>query len=366
MAPNRTAEASSLPIHDWPDLDRTLWSAAKQPVGLFDAPHRGADWAPNSWRKAERGYGRWLRWISTTHPDLLALPAPQRVTKLTLAAWRAHLELTLAPMSCLSLMEDLLRAITILAPDTVPDALKRMHAYLRATARPSRNKRQRLVSAADLVALGEELMAEAEAHLDWSARRRAVTFRDGLAISLLAFRPFRISNFGALLLGADIVQLAGSWHLVLARDSTKNNRPHEAVFPDHLVDNLGQYLAIHRPILLQGEACCIPSDSDALWISETGSALQPDSLSRRIANLTEGRLGRRIPPHWFRDAAATTIAIETPRQIGDAHLILGHASPLTTEKHYIQARSIEAGAKFQAAMLERLGSLVSTSSKETF
>lgn len=365
MAPKQMTEASSLPIHEWPDLDRALWTAAQKPVGLFDAPHRGVDWAPLSWRKAERGYGRWLRWLSTTHPDLLILPAPQRVTKETLIGWRACLERTLAPMSCLSLIEDLLRAVTILAPDLVPDVLKRMHAYLRATARPSRNKRQRLVSAADLVALGKALMQEADAHSDWSARKRAVTFRDGLATSLLAFRLFRIKNFGALRLGMDIVQSAGRWHLVLTHRSTKNNRPHEAVFPDHLFDKLGQYLAIHRRILQQGEAGSIPCDSDALWISETGSALQPDSLSRRIANLTEARLGRRIPPHWFRDAAATTIAIERPRQIGDAHLILGHASPLTTEKHYIQARSIEAGAKFQAAMLERLGNLVSTSSKET-
>ena len=40
--------------------------------------------------------------------------------------------------------------------------------------------------------------------------------------------------------------------------------------------------------------------------------------------------------------------------IADAHLILGHATPLTTQKHYIQAQSLQAGAKFQAAMLERL------------
>jgi integrase len=365
MAPKRITEASPLPIHEWPDLDRALWTEAQQPVSIFDAAHRGADWAPHSWRKAERGYGRWLRWLSAANPELLILPAPQRVTKETLTGWRAHLEKFLAPMSCLSLVEDLLRAMTILAPDTVPDALKRMHASLRATARPSRNKRQRLASAADLAALGEVLMEEADAQSAWSPRKRAVTFRNGLATSLLAFRPLRIKNFGALRLGADIVQSAGRWHLVLTRRSTKNNRPHEAVFPDHLVDKLGRYLAIHRPTLLQGEAGCTPSDTDALWISETGSALQPESLSRRIANLTEDRLGRRIPPHWFRDAAATTIAIARPRQIGDAHLILGHASPLTTEKHYIQARSIEAGTKFQAAMLERLGNLVPYPSSET-
>jgi site-specific recombinase XerC len=120
------------------------------------------------------------------------------------------------------------------------------------------------------------------------------------------------------------------------------------------------YLSRFRPVLLSGEAGCTPSDTDALWISETGSALQPDSLSRRIANLTEARLNRRIPPHWFRDVAATTIAVEAPRNIADAHLVLGHASPMTTQKHYIQAQSLQASAKFQAAMLERLADSAST------
>lgn len=365
MVSERTPAVSPLTIEEWPSSDRALWLAAKQPAALFDGPHCASSWAPHSWRKAERGYGRWLRWLSMVHPDLLALPAPDRVTQQTLATWRMHLELTLAPMSCLSLVEDLLRAMTVLAPGKVPEHLQRLHGYLRSTARPSRPKRQRLVSTMELVRLGDALMAEAEAQSDWSARKRAVAFRDGLAISLLAFRLFRISNFGALRIGADLLKSAGRWHLVLARTATKNNRPHEAPIPDRLVVSLEHYLTNHRPVLLQGEAGCVPTDTDALWISETGSALQPDSLSRRIANLTEARLGRRIPPHWFRDAAATTIAIERPRQIGDAHHILGHATPLTTEKHYIQARSIEAGTKFQAAMLERLGSLVSSSSSET-
>jgi hypothetical protein len=74
----------------------------------------------------------------------------------------------------------------------------------------------------------------------------------------------------------------------------------------------------HTLAVLQGDN----TPADALWISETGSALQPDSLSRRIANLTEERLNHRIPPHWFRDVAATTIAGEAPRNMADAHLVL--------------------------------------------
>jgi hypothetical protein len=102
-----------------------------------------------------------------------------------------------------------------------------------------------------------------------------------------------------------------------------------------------------------------------LWVSETGTAWESGAHSRRIANITEARLNRRIPPHWFRDVAATTIAVEAPRYIADAHLVLGHASHLTTQKHYIQAQSLQAGAKFQAAMLERLSENHTHPPKET-
>jgi integrase len=269
-------------------------------------------------------------------------------------------------MSQLSLVEDVTRAMSILAPKLKASSpLARLHANLRASATPSRNKRERLVMADVLRDLGRDMMTEALTINSWSDRRRAVAFRDGLAISLLVYRPFRLKNFATLRIGHELVQSAGKWHLVLPREDTKNHRPHEARFPKALLADLATYLDRFRPILLAGEAGCAQSGTDALWVSETGTAWESGAHSRRIANLTEARLGRRIPPHWFRDAAATTIAIERPRHIGDAHLILGHASPLTTEKHYIQARTIEAGAKFQAAMLERLGNLVSTSSTET-
>jgi len=39
----------------------------------------------------------------------------------------------------------------------------------------------------------------------------------------------------------------------------------------------------------------------------------------------------------LRDAAATSIAIDNPRHVGDAHLVLSHAGLETTQKHYNQA-----------------------------
>jgi integrase len=354
-----------LPVAEWPTFDSAAWLKAKTPADIFENPHRGNDWAPASWRKAEVGYGRWLRWLTLHHPDQLTLPPADRLTEAHLRGWHATLTTTLAPMSQLSLVEDVTRAMSILAPKLKPSSpLTRLHANLRASATPSRNKRERLVMADVLRDLGRDMMNEALTINSWSDRRRAVAFRDGLAISLLVYRPFRLKNFANLRIGHELVQSAGKWHLVLPREDTKNHRPHEARFPKALLGDLSTYLERFRPILLAGEAGCTPSYTDALWVSETGTAWESGALSHRIADLTQGRLNRRIPPHWFRDVAATTIAIEAPRNIADAHLVLGHASHMTTQKHYIQAQSLQAGSKFQAAMLERLTENHTLSTKE--
>ena len=354
-----------LPVAEWPTFDRTAWLKAKSPADIFDNPHRGSSWAPASWRKAEVGYGRWLRWLTLHHPDQLTLPPEARLTEVLLSGWNSTLAATLAPMSQLSLVEDVTRAMSILAPKLKPSSpLTRLHANLRASATPSRNKRQRLVMADVLRDLGRDMMTEALTINSWSDRRRALAFRDGLAVSLLVYRPFRLKNFAGLRIGHELVQSAGKWHLVLPREDTKNHRPHEARFPKALLGDLATYLDRFRPILLAGEAGCTPSGTDALWVSETGTAWESGAHSRRIANITEVRLNRRIPPHWFRDVAATTIAVEAPRNIADAHLVLGHATPVTTQKHYIQAQSLQAGAKFQAAMLERLTENQTVTKKE--
>ena len=109
-----------LPVAEWPALDRTAWLKAKAPADIFDAPHRGNDWAPASWRKAEIGYGRWLRWLTLHHPEQLALPPADRLTEDLLRGWHTTLAAILAPMSQLSLVEDVTRAMSILAPSSNP------------------------------------------------------------------------------------------------------------------------------------------------------------------------------------------------------------------------------------------------------
>jgi hypothetical protein len=168
--------------------------------------------------------------------------------------------------------------------------------------------------------------------------------------TLLAHRSLRIKNFAAIRLGRQLLRQGERYLLVFGPEETKTGQPWEAVFPETLLPGLARYLDHHRPVLLRGEHGTDPADIDALWVSEIGTHLELGALARRICIHTARAFGVSMPPHWFRDAAATTIAIEDPKHVRDAHLVLGHASLATTERHYNQARSLEASRRHQAML----------------
>ena len=258
--------------------------------------------------------------------------------------------MTCAPSTRVGRIQELYVTLRILAPPRDWRWLAELLATLRARATPVRDKRQRLRPATELVELGRRLMREAETAARWSPRARAVQFRDGLMIALLAHRPLRIKNFAAIRLGRQLLRQDERYLLVFGPEETKTGQPWEAVFPETLLPFLARYLEHHRPVLLRGEHGTEPADIDALWVSEIATQLELGALGRRIRIHTDRAFGVSLPPHWFRDAAATTIAIEDPKHVRDAHFILGHASLATTERHYNQARSLEASRRHQAML----------------
>ena len=74
------------------------------------------------------------------------------------------------------------------------------------------------------------------------------------------------------------------------------------------------------------------------------------AIHKMICRITQAAFGRPVNPHLFRDCAATSIALEDPEHVRMAATILGHASFATTERHYNQARSVEAARHFQGVI----------------
>ena len=337
-----------LKIAAWPARDREIWLAAAKSVGLLDETTAASDWSPSTLRKTANGYGHWLRWLMDSGCLDANAPASSRVTRDGVAAYIQFLtEAGLKPYSQVNRIQELHDALRVLDPQSPLCWLSRVLAILRARARPQNDKAARLRSPADLITLGRSLMRTADETKDWSAQRRAVWFRDGLIIALLASRPLRMRNFTSIQIGKHLVETHGSYWLVFPASEMKARQPFELTFPDQLLGALHTYLDHYRPILLLGETGHVPSDQNALWVSEMGTAMEQGNLGVRIRKHTARAFGGSVTPHWFRDAAATEIAMSNPTHMDDAHRVLGHSSPTTTERYYNQARSFDAAQRFQ-------------------
>jgi integrase/recombinase XerD len=355
------------PIADWPERDRALWEKGVEPKGLFEGGGAGASWSDASRFKTARGHRHWLRWLAAHgHFDIDLSPA-HRVTRERVAAYVAELKPLCAPYTVLCRIRELYDAMRVMAPETDWDWLSGLRRTLTAGARSARDKLPSLRPIGELEDLGQRLMDEAESAAEWPARRRAVLFRDGLAIALLARRPVRLKNLAAMRLGRHLVKVGGSWQMLFGAHETKSHVLYEGKVPATLAPRLERYLDVHRPVLLRGKGVrdragntpvsegetSIPPEVDAVWVSEVGTQIEQEALAHRIVKHTKAAFGRSVSPHLFRDCAATSMALDNPKHIGDASLVLGHAGHRMAERHYNHARSLEASRR-HATTIARL------------
>jgi len=176
---------------------------------------------------------------------------------------------------------------------------------------------------------------------------RAIQYRDGLMIALLAVRPLRLRNLHGLEIGRTLCAVGGSEHrIVFGPTETKTREPIEVGWPMDLEPQLRRYLDRYRPRLLGR------GTSPMLWIGRLGKPMAYLTVRLAIVGRTRDGLGVPISPHLFRDSAVTTIATEDPGHIGIASSLLGHSNTNTTDRHYRQANSISASRHYQAARAE--------------
>lgn len=335
---------------EWPEADRALWLAALEPGDVLEPGGARARYAAISNRKVAQGYGRWLAWLRH-RGELGATDVPAaRLTRAAVGAYLRDLARVNGTHTQLARLAELYEAAQVMGPGQDWQWIRRVAARVRAGHRPVRDKRPRMVGAEDLYALGCRLMEDASAR--GTPRQRAVRFRDGLAIALLAARPLRRRNLAALRIGRHLVRRGEAWWIQLAPAETKTRAPLEMPWPEALAPMLEAYLARHRPVLAASAGRWKGAVGDALWVSADGSPMTEMALYDRVVARTRAAFGRPVNPHLFRDCAATSVAIEDPAHIGIASPLLGHRNAGTAELHYNQARTVEAAARFQRALLE--------------
>jgi len=349
MDSSEIAENRCLPLEAWPAEDRAAWLSALEPAGFLEGDKIAPGWSDGGRQMALYAYGFWLTWLARTGQLDSGVSPASRVTLERVTTYLESMRPRLAPMTVQGRIGQLGKALRAIAPEGDWIWLLRASSRLRQSAEPVRLKRPRMQESDTLSALGFSLMQRAEAIDDHFAIARATFYRDGLMIALLAHRPLRMRTFAAITIDQHLVQRDSVWWLQFGPEETKTKQALEMPVPEALVPSLERYLAVHRPILVRGrpKPGAARPNTAALWIAKGGRMMGSSAISVQIRTHTQEAFGQSVNPHLFRDCAATSIAIQDPKHVRMIMPILGHATSATAERHYNQARTLEAVRRYQ-------------------
>jgi integrase len=350
-------------FENWPATDRAAFEAARRSGSLLDDDGEATSWRPATVKSVLGANGRWLAYLND-HGGLDREAGPSdRMTVTAIRAYVVHLQARCASVTVASYIAVLAMMVRAMAPARDWGRLNAVQVRLQRAAKPTRDKRSRIVSSADLQQLGFELMAQADAAtageergaMPGPARKPTRDFRDGLIIALLASCQLRESNFLGTRIDRNLVRSGGGHDLCFSAEEMKHPRPFEVPVPAFLVAALERYRDHYRPMLLSmgrlwNTSPGFREPGAHLWISQKGMPLSTAGLQKVLARHTKPRFGHIVNVHLFRDCAVTTVAKEDPDHIRMCARLLGHTGLQTTERHCIVADTGVAVRAYHAAI----------------
>lgn len=327
---------------DWPESDRALWESLVRRGGLLDDAGALSHLRAATLRTLRSSYGRWLAWLLATDADYLDEAPEDRARPERLRDWLISME-PLAPASRSTFLNSPIRILSTAFPGNDWSTHYRLRrGALRITSRhQSRRKVGRIKASSVLLEAGLEL-AGPQAEAKRSALGKAKCRRDGTMIAFLALLPIRRRALASLELGTSVLVADDHIDIVLSSEMTKTGQPWEARVPQQIEPLLRRYIIEVRPYLLSRGKL----RHSVLWVDRMGKPFELDYLTRKIRQITKRAVGVGIPPHFFRDAAATTLCRLSPSHARHIAPLLGHSNLETAERHYIQATSVEAGRQY--------------------
>ena len=270
-------------------------------------------------RGVTASYGRWLFWKRECG-DLMEDVAPEELAAIEgVEAYVAHLGACGNKLATIRhRLMGLERMLAAVAPKFDRTALKEVMCRFPKTG-DRRAKRARIQDADALVKFAEEVARTAEIYAGKDLVRAAVMYRDALQIMLLTYRPMRLKNFASLRIGQELVLREEQWTLDIPGSATKSGNPYDPVVPTKVVRYLERYLTHYRQTLTRSRYT-----GDALWVSFLATPQAQNSIRHQVSRVTRGRFKKPMPPHFFRDAAATTIATQLPKSVRMTAPIIGN------------------------------------------
>jgi integrase/recombinase XerD len=241
--------------------------------------------------------------------------------------------------------------LQVLVPDDDWQFLSRIVAISKTTGDPAL-KSGRIVDTLVLQDLGRRLVSEAEsAVLDGQVSlTAALDHRDGLVIWLLAVRPMRRRNLTDLEIGSTICLERDRYWVHIPGSAVKTGRPLDFPVPDTLTQVVDRHLDVFRPRLLAERFPA--TGTRRLWIAATGTPLTDMGVFQAIAKRTKIGLGVSIPPHFFRDCAASSLYRASPENALAIAGVLGHSNLQTSKLHYVHGAQIAATVQLHSVIEE--------------
>lgn len=340
-----------MPLDEWAAADRERWLQATAKGDILEGSGCRGHVRQITNLKIEKGYGRFLTFLSRA--GFLSAPfTPEAITRSSILAYVKELQrFQNSAATIISRLQELHDALSAIFPERNWTFVRSFAAQIRSAAPASDRKRSKMVASDDLLTLGIQLIEGAR--LRSAARVAAIDFRDGLLIGLLTLRPMRLRNLAALILEKTVIRCGESYRISFHGTAMKNGSPFEAEWPASLLEFLREWIKVYRPILISCRNRWYKPAAGELWLSSHGSPMTRQAIYDRICTRTRDAFGHAVNPHLFRDAAATTLAIEDPKHIRLAAPLLSHRDFRVTEKYYLQARMLTATARYQAQVSKR-------------
>ncbi len=337
MASSIKTKVRSLPIELWPDADRTAWISACQPSQRLKRGGAASHMKVITRDDLRRRYGYFLDCMNRRGLLDPTKAAGAHVVPENVDAYLKELFARVGSVTVQGSMHKLRRACELIDPTRDLSWLADIEKDLALVMRP-RSKANRWVLTEVLVEAGLTLIREAENSQKISKLSQARQVRNGLMVAMLAMHPIRLKNFAALEIGRSLVEIKGSWWIVLSASETKEGRADERRIDDLLQPALDRYLKKYRPFLAGAD-----QSTKALWLSSNdGASMSYAGVERVLTETTRTTVGIAVSPHLFRTAIASSAAIHGGANPHLASALLHHTDPHVTEVHYNRASSISA------------------------
>ncbi|MBR1287728.1 site-specific integrase [Bradyrhizobium sp. AUGA SZCCT0177] len=343
IEPSEKAGIRSLPIEFWPESDRKAWMSVSRPSQRLKRGGAGSHMKAITLADLARRYSYFLDFMNRQGLFDPKKTAGGHVTPANVDTYLEELTARVGSVTVQGSIYKLRRACELIDPARDLSWLTDIEKDLALVMRP-RSKTNRWVLTEVLVEAGLTLIAEAENSRRMSKLGQARQVRNGLMVAMLAMHPVRLKNFAALEIGRSLVEIKGSWWIVLSATETKEDRPDERRIDDLLQPALDRYLKKYRPFLAGAD-----QSTTALWLSSNDeSPMTYDGVARAVTETTRSTVGVAVSPHLFRTAIASSAAIYGGANPHLASAVLHHKDARVTEAHYNRASSISAGESLRS------------------